>query len=427
MMKSINETVEKIVSSIHIPRMVKVRQNFCRDRVTDIPQTVRRELEKNQLLSRIGRGDRIAITAGSREINNIQTVLKELVRCIKEHGGEPFIVPSMGSHGGATAEGQIGVLSALGINEASVEAPIRASMEVVEVSTTVSGLPVNIDRYAHEADGIIVVARIKQHTSFRAPVESGLAKMIAVGLGKREGAEVSHAAGISEVPRRIMEIAETALEQEKILFGIGLLENAYDETNRIVSLPAERIMAEEPALLDASREHMPQILFDRCDTLIVDEAGKNISGTGMDSNVIRRHYVNTFKIAPLAQRIALLDLTEKSHGNANGMTNADICTERFFNKIDFSETYANPLTNGMMESCKMPVVIKNDRLAIQAAVKGCFNIDLNDARLIRIKNTLHVGEIMISENLLAEARANPRIDIIGEPEFFRFDNQGNMV
>jgi hypothetical protein len=406
--------------------MVKIRQNFCRDFITDIPKVVRKELDKRRLLLRIGQGDRIAIAAGSREISNIQIILRELIRAIKSRGAKPFIVPAMGSHGGATAQGQTEVLNSLGITEESVEAPIRATMDVVHIGTTTSGLPGNIDRYAHEADGIIVVGRIKQHTSFRAPLESGLAKMIAVGLGKREGAEIAHAAGISEVPRRVMELAETTLAKEKILFGVGILENAYDETYQISTIPAERIMTEEPVLLDISREHMPQILFEQCDVLIVDEAGKNISGTGMDTNVIRRHYVDTVKMKPLAQRIVVLDLTGQSHGNANGMTNADVCTERFFNKIDFSETYPNPLTNGMLESCKIPVIMKSDKIAIQAAIKGCFKIDLNNARVIRIKNTLKVGEILISENLLADARANESIDIIGEPENLYFDEHGNL-
>ena len=426
-MRSTDDVAEKIVGLVRIPKMIKIRQNFCRDRINDIASAVRQELDKGELLLRIGRGDSIAITAGSREINNSKTILRELIRAIKERGGRPFIVPAMGSHGGATADGQTGVLHALGITEESVEAPIRATMDVVRIGTTPTGMPVNIDRLAHEADGIIVFARIKQHTSFRAPIESGLTKMIAVGLGKREGAEIAHASGIAEVPRRVVEIAAKTLAKEKILFGIGILENAYDQTYRICTIPAEKIMTEEPGLLDISRKHMPQILFDHCDVLIVDEAGKNISGAGMDTNVIRRHYVDSFNIKPLAQRIVVLDLTQQSHGNANGMTNADVCTERFFNKIDFSGTYSNPLTNGMLESCKIPVIMKSDKIAIQTAIKGCFKIDLNDPRMIRIQNTLNVGEIMISENLLAEARANESIDIIGAPEDLQFDEHGNLL
>ncbi len=426
-MKSADNVFAGIVGNVKIPKMVRVRQNFSRERITDIASTVRQELDKSGLLERVGWGDSVAITAGSREISNSKTILTELIRALKEKGGKPFIIPAMGSHGGATAHGQTEVLRVLGITEASVGAPIRATMDVVRIGTTATGMPVNIDRLAHEADGIVVFGRIKQHTSFRAPIESGLTKMIAVGLGKREGAETVHADGISNVPHKVAEIAAVTLAKEKILFGVGILENAYDETYRICPIPAERIITEEPGLLDISRKHMPRILFDRCDVLIVDEAGKNISGAGMDTNVIRKHYVDALNLNPLAQRIVVLDMTEQSHGNANGITNADVCTERFFNKIDFSETYPNPLTNGMLESCKLPVIMPNDKIAIQAAIKGCFNIDINNARAIRIKNTLKVGEIMISENMLADAETNESIDIIGTPEALQFDEHGNLL
>ena len=425
-MASSNAAIQKIIQHIPLPRMIKVRQKFCQEHIADIPAALHQQLGMRNLPDRIVPGATIAITAGSRGIANLPEILRELVGWVKAHDGQPFIVPTMGSHGGATAEGQTGVLRELGITEETVGAPIRATMEVVRIGTTPSGLPVHIDRFAQEADAIIVVGRIKQHTSFRAPIESGLAKMIAVGLGKRDGAETCHAAGVPSVPLRVREIAETALNRANILFAVGILENAYDETFRIAAIPAEHILTEEPALLDISREHMPQVLFAGCDALVVDAAGKNIAGTGMDPNVIRRNYIDTFVMPPLAQRLALLSLTEESHGNANGMTNADVCTRRFFNQIDFFETYPNPLTNGMLQSCKIPLVMENDRLAIQAAIKGCYGIDHNDARLIRIKNTLQIGEIMISENLLPEARNNPRIDIISAAEELAFDARGNL-
>ncbi len=425
--KTTNATVAKIVNHIQLPKMVKVRQNFCADQIIDIPQVIRSELGNKNLLSAIRPGQQIAITAGSREIANIVIILKELVSNIKQQGGIPFIVPAMGSHGGATAPGQREVLTAMGITAESVGAPIKASMEVVQLTTSPSGLPVYMDKNAYEADATVVVARVKQHTSFRAPVESGMAKMIAVGLGKRDGAEICHAAGVPNIPVRVQEIAATALPLNNVIFALGIVENAYDQTLKISAVPAHKILEEEPALLQLASANMPQILFERCDVLVVDEAGKNIAGTGMDPNVIRRNYVDTLPLKPLAQRLALLDLTDKSHGNANGMTNADVCTERFFNKIDFSATYPNPLTNGMLQSCRIPVVMKNDLLAIQAAIKGCFSIDHNNARIIRIKNTLHVGEMLISENLLEEASAHPDIEIIGGPQKMIFDNCGKLI
>lgn len=425
-LKTINETVARIVDHIQLPRMVKVRQHFCREKVADIPLAIGQEL-KNDLLDRIKAGDRIAITAGSREIASLALIIKELVSRIKAKGGNPFIVPAMGSHGGATAEGQQEVLAGFGIVEENIGAPVKASMETVKIATTSDGLPVNMDKLAFEADGIIVVARVKNHTSFRAPIESGITKMIAVGLGKRNGAEVCHSAGIEQLAQRVRSIGETAIQNSNILFAVGIVENAYDQTYRIKAIPAEKIIVEEPALLAEASSLMPRIMFDSCDVLVVDEAGKNISGTGMDPNVIRTNYVKTVEYDPLAQRIVLLDLTDVSHGNGNGMTLADICTERYFNKIDFSMTYPNSLTNGMLQSCKIPVVMKNDKLAIQAGIKGCFGIDHQNARLIRIKNTLSVGEIFISENMMQDACNHPQIDIIGAPEQIKFSKDNNLA
>ena len=425
-LKTINETVAGIVNHITLPRMVKVRQNFCRDKIEDIAQAVRCELN-DDLLGRIKNGDKIAITAGSREIANLATILRELVLCLKELGAEPFIVPAMGSHGGATAVGQADVLAGFGITEETMGVPIRSSMAVAQIATTPDGLPVNMDKLAYAADGIVVVARVKNHTSFRAPIESGLTKMVAVGLGKRDGAEVCHGGGIENLAERVRSVGETAIEKSNIKFALGIIENAYDETCKIKAVAAEKIIIEEPFLLKEASSLMPQILCDSCDVLVVEEAGKNIAGTGMDPNVIRTNYVDTVTYKPLAQRIALLDLTAVSHGNANGMTLADVCTQRYFERIDFSMTYPNSLTNGMLQSCKIPIVMKNDKLAIQAAIKGCFGIDHQNARLIRIKNTLQVGEIMVSEQLLDDVKKNPLIEVVGRPEDMIFDEKGRLL
>ncbi len=424
-LKMINDTVANIVSHIQLPRMVRVRQNFCRDKIEDIPGAVRLELNDG-LLARVCPGERIAITAGSREIANLAIIIKELILCLKERGAEPFVVPAMGSHGGATAEGQTDVLAGFGITAETVGAPVRSSMAVEQITTTAEGFPVYMDKLAYEADGIIVVARVKNHTSFRAPIESGLTKMVAVGLGKRNGAETCHAGGIENLAARVRNIGESAINHSKIKFALGIIENSYDETYKIKAVAAENIITEEPGLLVEASSLIPQILFDSCDVLVVDEAGKNIAGTGMDPNVIRTNYVDTVTYKPLAQRIALLNLTDVSHGNANGMTLADVCTQRYFDKIDFSMTYPNSLTNGMLQSCKIPVVMANDKLAIQAAVKGCFGIDHHNPKIIRIKNTLSVGELLISENLIEDTSRYPLVDVIGEPEEWGFDEQGNL-
>lgn len=421
------DTLEKLLSKIDIPKMIKVRQKFPRGILEDIPKAIAKELDEDCIKNRIKKGDRVALAVGSRGIANISVIIKEIVKILKEKGAKPFIVPTMGSHGGATAEGQVKILEELGITEEFVDAPIRSTMEVVEVAVTESGLHVCIDKYAHtEADSIIVIGRIKPHTSFRGKYGSGLAKMIVIGLGKQIGAEICHSGEVKDMPFMIEEMAETAIKNSKIAFGVGIIENAYDETMKIVAIPSESIMEQEPDLLIQATKNMPRIMVDKCDVLIVDEAGKNIAGPGMDPNIIRRHYVDSVEHKPLAQRIVILDLTKETQGNATGMGNADICTKRFFSKIDFNNTNANPLTNRITQAAKIPMVMENDKLAIKAAIKTCSKIDYNNAKIIRIKNTLKLDEILISENLIDDIKNSSNIEIIGEANYMDFDKDGNL-
>lgn len=423
------DVLEQLIQDFKIPKMAKVRQHFPRPRIEkeDIPAVIREELQKDGTLNRIKKGDKVAITAGSRGIANIALILKEIVDNVKAAGAHPFIIPTMGSHGGATAEGQVEVLHSLGITEEYVGAPIRATMEVVELGTSENGLPIRFDKYAAtEADATIVVGRIKPHTSFRGKYESGLAKMIVIGLGKQKGAEICHATGLEYMSARIEDITRGALEKSNIVFGVGLIENAFDETCKIVALPSKKIMEEEPILLEEARKNMPQIFIDKYDILIVDEIGKNISGTGMDTNVVGRYTSAAIQCEPRVQRIVILDLTAETHGNANGMGLGDICTRRLFEKIDFAKTYANPLTSRVVPSIKMPMVMNNDSQAIRAAIKTCFDVDYDKIKMVRIKNTLKVDEIYISEHLLDEAKAHPNIEILEEPKPMVFDENGNL-
>jgi hypothetical protein len=423
------DVLEQLIQDFKIPKMAKVRQHFPRPRIEkeDIPAVIREELQKDGTLNRIKKGDKVAITAGSRGIANIALILKEIVDNVKAAGAHPFIIPTMGSHGGATAEGQVEVLHSLGITEEYVGAPIRATMEVVELGTSKNGLPIRFDKYAAtEADATIVVGRIKPHTSFRGKYESGLAKMIVIGLGKQKGAEICHATGLEYMSARIEDITRGALEKSNIVFGVGLIENAFDETCKIVALPSKKIMEEEPILLEEARKNMPQIFIDKYDILIVDEIGKNISGTGMDTNVVGRYTSAAIQCEPRVQRIVILDLTAETHGNANGMGLGDICTRRLFEKIDFAKTYANPLTSRVVPSIKMPMVMNNDSQAIRAAIKTCFDVDYDKIKMVRIKNTLKVDEIYISEHLLDEAKAHPNIEILEEPKPMVFDENGNL-
>lgn len=421
-------SLEQLLAPIQIPRMARIKQSFPRPKVTDIPKALRESLVHPQILGRIKSGDRVAVTAGSRGIANIALILREVLANLKAVGAEPFIIPAMGSHGGATAEGQVEVLRSLGISEETVDAPIHASMEVVQIGETAAGIPVYFDKYAATmADATVVVGRIKPHTTFRGSFESGLAKMIAIGLGKQKGAECCHAAGPAQMSQRIEDIARVALERSNVIFGVGILENAYDETCKIVVLPKEEILACEPELLEEARSNLPHILFSEFEVLIVDEIGKNISGLGMDTNIINRFPTAAVKCKPSMQRIAVLDLTEETHGNFHGLGLADVCTRRVLDKLDFNQTYPNPLTSRVPEASKIPVVMPNDLLAIKAAIQTCSEVDYTKIRMVRIKNTLKLDEIFISEHLIPQARLDSRIEIVGDLRPLHFTESGELL
>lgn len=421
-------SIEQLLAHVQIPKMVRVRQNFPRPVLGDVAKAVREEMQRPEILGRIKSGDKIAVTAGSRGIANIALILREVVANLKAVGAEPFIIPAMGSHGGATSEGQVEVLRSLGITEKTVGAPIYASMDVVQVGVSVGGMPVYFDKYAAtKADATVVVGRVKPHTSFRGSFESGLAKMIAIGLGKQKGAEICHAAGPAQMSRRIEDLARVAIEKSNVIFGVGILENAYDETSKIVALPRDEILAREPGLLQEARGNLPQILFLDYDVLIVDEIGKNISGLGMDTNIINRFPTSAVKCEPTLQRIVVLDITEESHGNFHGLGLADVCTGRVFEKLDFNQTYPNPLTSRVPEASKIPMVMPSDLLAIKAAIQTCCDVDYNTIKMLRIKNTLKLDEIYISEHLLAQARLDSRIEIVGDLRPIHFAENGSLL
>ena len=419
-------SVAAIVGKQPIPKMCRINQSFDDFSVSDIEAEVKKKLLRSGTLDRVKFGQSIAITAGSRGVANITRILKTVVDEVKRVGGHPFIIPTMGSHGGATAEGQLEVLSGYNITEDSMGCPIRSSMETVQVGVSKYGKPVRLDKNASEADGIIVVGRVKPHTAFRGAHESGLLKMITIGLGKQFGAEICHADSMKYMEKNVTSIAEEALKKCKIIFGVATVENAYDKTRRIEAIPAELFFEEEAPLLVEAKEHMPAILFDEADVLIVDEIGKDISGSGMDPNV-----TGTF-LTPYAsgglkkQRVVTLDITEKSHGNALGIGMADYSVQRAFDKIDFEKTYPNALTSTVTAPIRIPMILANDKLAIQAAIQTCCQIDYAHPRVIRIKNSLSLEEIYISEALVEEAKKNPRIKILEEPKDMVFDQTENL-
>jgi len=422
------DIIEKLLHSIPIPELARVEQKFDRPVIRNIEEDFSVKLHDSGVLKDIRKGWKTAITVGSRGISNGPLIVKLLVKKLKKSGAEPFIIPAMGSHGGATAPGQRNMLESMGFTESYVEAPIRSSMEVVQLGTTDKGLPVYIDRYAHEADAIIIFNRIKPHVSFRGNFESGLIKMITIGLGKQKGAEACHELGYESMEQNIIDIARISLKKSRISFAVGLIENGYHETCSIEILKKEEIEQKEPALQQRARELLPRIFFKELDVLIIDEIGKDISSTGFDTNVVGRF--NTpcaYAIgSPDITRIAALDLTEASHGNGNGVGMVDFTTRRLFNKLRFDQTYPNALTSTVILNAKIPMVLKNDRLAIQAAIKTCNITDKKGVRLVRIKNTIEVDQIEVSGNLLAEVGDHEKQRLLNDPRPLNFDEQGNL-
>jgi hypothetical protein len=419
--------IAELLQNVSLPKVVRVRQSFPTKAVGDVAASLRAELSKAAIASRIKPHMRIAVAVGSRGVAELPLIVRIVVEELTKLGAEPFIVPAMGSHGGATAEGQTAVLAGLGVTEESAGCPIVASMEVVELGVLANGLPVLMDKQAMQADGIVVINRIKPHTAFSGPIESGLVKMITIGLGKQKGADSCHTFGFGHMAQNIVDMAAVKLRQAPFLFGVGTVENAYDKIAKIVAIPAEAIIGTEKELLAVARENMPRILFSPLDVLIVDQMGKEFSGAGMDSNITGRASTPYVALSQKTSRMAVLDLSEQSHGNAVAMGLADITTRRLFDKIDFEYTYANALTSTVTLGGMIPVIMESDRLAIQAAVKTCNAADSSRIRLVRIPNTLHLEEIYISEGLLEEARQNPQISLCSAPEDFMFDAAGNFT
>src|SRR6267142_2834422 len=410
-----------------LPRMVRVRQTFSRPRVADIPRSVADALAGAKLT--LKRGDTVAVGAGSRGIANIGAIVGATVRWLKEFGARPFVFPAMGSHGGGTPEGQLAVLEHYGITEATMGCPIRATMDVVQVGEAL-GLPVWLDAYAAEADWIGVVNRVKPHTDFKGSIESGLFKMMTIGLGKWKGALQYHRANVNHGYETVItSVGREMLAKARIGFGLGLVENGYDETAHVEAFAPEALESGERRLLKTARESMARLPFSPIDVLIVEEMGKNISGAGMDTNVIGRpsNPHEPFPADPKILWIVALDLTEDSYGNAVGIGNADFTTRRLVDKIDMKPTLINAITACAPNGAKVPPTYDTDREAIETAL-SCIGLTPPDkARVIRIKNTLMIGEIECSEALLPEIAKRPDLEVVGQGRPLPFDAAGRIV
>lgn len=411
-----------------LPPLARVRQKFDHAKLEDIPGAIRREFARPEVRERVKSGQVIAVGCGSRGVANIALIACTVVQELKALGAKPFIFPCMGSHGAATAEGQRKVLETYGITEESAGVPIRATMETTIVGHLDDGTPVHMDKYAAEAEAIVVINRIKPHTGFRGATESGLTKMLAIGIGKITGAATYHTHGMDRFPELLPAVRNVNISKRNVIFGVGVVENAYDETKLIEIVPAEKLATREPELQAMAKANMPQIFFDEIDVLVIDEMGKNISGAGFDPNIVgRNRRAISWPAKPNIKKIVVLGLTRITHGNATGLGSADVITMRLFKEIDIPSTYANIITSMNLDGGYIPMVMNTDREAIALAVKTVVRVKPEDCRIVRIRNTLHLGEIDVSASMLEEARRQPeRFEVVHEPGAWPFDAHGTL-
>ena len=398
----------ELLKDVKLPKMYKVNQEFDRTCILNITEKVRKELLSFSKISLV-RGKTVALAVGSRGIKHITEIVKTVVDTLQDCGAEVFIVPAMGSHGGAIAENQKKILEHLGITEDAIGIQIEATMDTDCIGYTPDGIPVYFDRNANQADYTISIARIKPHCSFRGIYESGMVKMSVIGLGKQKGADFGHRQGMANMGTNLEKIGRVHMEKSNLLCCLGLIENAYDDTCMLQVFAKNEIMEKEPDLLEVAKSYLPRIPFKNLDLLIVDEIGKDITGTGMDCNIVQRFTSEHMPTKPFAKRLVVLDLTDKSDGNASGVGLADITTRRVFNKMSFENTYPNNLTARTTAGCKIPMIMENDYNAIRAGIKTAPNVDYNAMRIVRIKNTLRLDEMEISEALVKEAKDMPNI------------------
>lgn len=399
-----------------LPRMFRVEQRFDSRHLSDPAAEVRRELEKPAIAGLIRPGMRVALLVGSRGICNLPLIVRAAGDKLKELGAAPFIIPAMGSHGKATAEGQRQVLAGYGVDEQSMAMPLLSAMDVDELGCTAEGVPVCIDRLAHQADLIVPIGRVKPHTDFKGPIESGLCKMLVIGLGKHEGCTRLHQQGFASFPRLIPAAAQVVLSQAPVGFGLAIVENGYDQTCLIEAVPAGEILRREPELLVIARQQMPAIMLRQIDVLIVEQIGKDISGAGMDPNITGRTTKGPVPdfAGPQIQRILVEGITPASHGNACGVGLADYILRSCAEAIDWQATAVNSIGSGNPEAGRRPIMVENEREGIIASLHTAVNVDYGALKLVKIRSTLSLGEIAVSEALLPEVAANPKMSILEE-------------
>jgi hypothetical protein len=415
---------------MNYPKLAQITQRLNETRVADVDAAIAGEMRRVGLANRIKPGSRVAVTAGSRGITDMIAVLRATVNEVKAVGAHPIIVPSMGSHGGATADGQTGMLEGLGVTAETVGAPIVSSMDVVDLGSTDEGIPVVLSRDAMESDHVIVVNRVKPHTEFNGRIESGLTKMMVIGLGKHQGAINAHSWAVRfGYERTLIASGQHILERAPITLGVGIVENGFGQAAKIEAVTPENFVEEEAKLLELAKETCPHLPFDRLDILIVDESGKEISGTGMDTKVIGR-IMNIYEPPlehPHITRIVLRDLTEKSHGNGLGVGLADFVTQRFADKLNRGYTDVNCVTAVTPEKGRLPIIGKTDRMAIDYAFASAGPVTAADVRLCWIRNTATLDKMFVSTALLAEVAAHPGLGATPGVFTMKFDADGELL
>ena len=410
------------IEDIQLPRFTDITQSVPDPTLDDLEDKVGAQLASTKLKQKTSSGEKVAIAVGSRGIDRLSEVVETLVDRLKELGARPFIVPAMGSHGGATAEGQEEILHSYGINEGNVGAPIKSSMETVKVAETDTGVPVFFDKISYESDAVVIVNRVKVHTDFQGELESGIHKMMAIGLGKHKGAASLHENGFGVFNELIPQVGQIILNKAPVRLGVGLLENGHDHLCDVKAWDPEDVKDGEKKMLERQKDLMPQLPFDGIDVLVVEKMGKDISGSGMDTNVLGR----VKEARPDIELVIVLDLTEETHGNATGIGLADITTERLFDKFDPGPTYTNHITAQSLHLAKLPMVLPSDLFAIKTALKT-LDREPKEAKIVRIQDTLHIMELEISEGLISEAEGQAKVSTTSDLHELQFDNEGNLI
>lgn len=412
------------LDEVVIPKMLRIKQKYADDKIEDLEAWIDEQMEKGVKDKASYEGKRICITAGSRGIPYLDKIILTIIKNLKVWGAEPFIIPSMGSHGNACVEGQMEVLEGYNITEESMGVPILATLDVVKIGELSDGMPVLCDKFAYEADGIIFLNKVKPHTDFRGRHESGLAKMMAIGIANHEGASMFHRMGFHTFADRIPDVCEVFLQNAKVKFGVGIVQNAYDEISELEIVEKEKFLERDAELLEIAKSRIATFKDPNIDVLIIDQIGKNISGNGHDPNITSRSNSPGYNNVLNLQKLFIRGLTKETHHNGAGITVADLTTRRCLNDIDFESTWTNVATTNILTGGSIPMYAENDLEGIKICIRTCLGIDYTKAKVVRILDTLHMDEIEVSEAYYDLIKDNPEVEKLSEPYEMKFDENG---